>query len=216
MRLSAVAFLMILTTVFLSGCSQKQVASVEDKGNSYFGRGVAQRAFTSPTVTAAPVDQVVTSSAIETKDISAPTTVAQNTVKYTPVTNQRWQWPVQGRVIQGFGSQREGIASEGITIAAAEGDPIRAAKAGEVAYVGNNVRDYGNLAILRHADGTLSSYAHARSITVAKGQQVPAGSVIGFVGKTGNAKTPQLHFAVREGSRTVDPMSKLPSDLASN
>jgi murein DD-endopeptidase MepM/ murein hydrolase activator NlpD len=79
-----------------------------------------------------------------------------------------------------------------------------------VAYIGKNVQGYGNMIILRHANGDMTSYAHARTIAAHEGEQVPAGKVIAFVGTSGGVKTPQLHFAVREGDRTVDPLSKLP------
>ncbi|MFZ8477846.1 murein hydrolase activator EnvC family protein, partial [Staphylococcus aureus] len=78
--------------------------------------------------------------------------------------------PVQGQVSERFGKQGAGIANEGITITAPAGTPIRAAQAGEVAYVGHNVRDYGNIVILRHANGDMTSYAHASDIVVQKGQ----------------------------------------------
>ena len=126
-----------------------------------------------------------------------------------------WAWPVQGSVTERFGKQANGIANEGITIAAADGAPIRAASGGEVAYVGSHVRDYGNMVIVRHSGGALTSYAHAKEILVSKGDKVIQGDVLGYVGQTGTAKSPQLHFAMREGSHAVDPMSKLPSQLAS-
>jgi len=100
-------------------------------------------------------------------------------------------------------------------IAAPEGTPIRAAQAGEVAFVGQDTKNYGNIVILRHADGAMTSYAHASEIIVKKGEAVPAGGVIAKVGKSGNAKEPSLHFAVREGKSSVDPLSKLPQQVAS-
>lgn len=249
MRISAVAFLMILTTVFLSGCAQeRKVASVEDRGNYYYGRSVVaqQRAATvmaapvstvvdngvpfgrpskplapaaiaatpapQPIIPQAPVEQATTQSA----PVESPAPKAMSEEGMMAMGGTSWQWPVQGKVIQQFGSQKDGTSSEGITIAAAEGSPIRAAQSGEVAYVGHNVRDYGNMIILRHADGTLSSYSHAREITVKKGDRVEIGSVIGAVGASGSASSPQLHFALREEGRAVDPLVRLPQNIASN
>ena len=91
-----------------------------------------------------------------------------------------------------------------------------AAQAGEVAFVGKDTKTYGNIVILRHADGDMSSYAHARDITVTKGQQVAAGATLGTVGQSGSAKSPQLHFAVRENGTSIDPMTKLPHQIAAN
>jgi murein DD-endopeptidase MepM/ murein hydrolase activator NlpD len=217
MRLSALAFLMILTTVMLSGCGQQTTASLEDKGSGYYGRQPRENRIAYVPIRAQSEGPQPSRTTAQAYTTPAPfATKTMNSLRYTPVASNRWQWPVNGRVIQNFGPQRDGVASQGITIAAAEGDPIRAAQTGEVAYVGENVRDYGNMVILRHADGTLTAYSHARAITVTKGQQVAAGSVLGFVGQTGSAKTPQLHFAVREGARAVDPLSKLPHEMATN
>jgi murein DD-endopeptidase MepM/ murein hydrolase activator NlpD len=84
------------------------------------------------------------------------------------------------------------------------------------AFVGEDAKNYGNIVILRHADGTMTSYSHASRIAVKKGDRVDAGTTIAYVGQTGNARTPQLHFAVREGKNSVDPMTKLPHQVASN
>lgn len=209
MRLSTVAFLMILTTVFLSGCASTQSAAVDDRGQNFYGRsGGAAIASVAP-VQAAPTMMV------QSQDLSAP--VANTPITSLPMqTASRWQWPVEGKVIESFGPKANGAASEGIVIAAAENTPIRAAQSGEVAFVGEDARNYGNIVILRHADGTMASYSHASRIVVKKGDAVRAGNTIAYVGKTGNATSPQLHFAVREGKNSVDPLSKLPHQLASH
>jgi murein DD-endopeptidase MepM/ murein hydrolase activator NlpD len=161
-----------------------------------------------------------------------PAVTAANSIKYVPITPPaataatmaaaspavvpppvspgQFQWPVNGKVIESYGKQGNGIANEGICIEAAEGTPIKAAQGGEVAYVGHNVQGYGNMVIIRHANGDMTSYAHARTIAAHEGEQVAAGKVIAYVGISGGVKTPQLHFAVREGDHTIDPLSKLP------
>lgn len=231
MHYSAVAALMIITTVLLSACEQKQMAVLDDKSGVYAGRSSApsvagftptyEAHYTPPaavdsvastdlmTAQPAPVAQPVVAAA-QPAPVVSPAPVAQPLP--TAIT---WQWPVQGTVTSGFGKQREGIANEGITIAAAQNSEIHAAADGTVAFVGNDVRDYGNMVILRHANGDMSSYAHAEHITVAKGMRVKQGDTIGYVGTSGRAKSPQLHFAIRSGDRAVDPTSKLPSQIAS-
>lgn len=203
MRLSAVAALMILTTVLLSACQQEQTAALDDKGRNFYGR-YSTVAMTTPaytdSVSAAPLAPSFSSTSSGTPFAKAA---------------PRWAWPVEGNVTERFGTQANGIASEGITIAAAEGAPIHAAAGGEVAYVGLNVRDYGNMVILRHPTGELTSYAHAGQIVVHKGDVVIQGETLGYVGRSGSAKTPQLHFALRQGDRAIDPLTKLPSQMAS-
>jgi murein DD-endopeptidase MepM/ murein hydrolase activator NlpD len=223
MRLSAVATLMILTTIFLSGCAQDNPATLTDNAHNFYGHnGVhTDSAMQTPNSYAAPMTVSQASAApVAPRSFAAPAVV--NTAKVEPKTPSAplrmaaWQWPVDGRVTQRFGHQPNGIANEGITIAAADGTPIHAAQAGEVAYVGHNMRDYGNMVILRHPNGDMTSYAHASAITVKKGDRVQPGTVIGYVGESGRAKTPQLHFALREGDRAIDPLSRLPSQVASN
>lgn len=206
MRISAAAFFMILTTIFLSACGRSEMAAVDDHGGNFYSRnGVLSLADVMSAPQQATPTMRIASNNLAPASGQAPFAKAST-----------WQWPVQGNVIETFGQKTEGVSSEGIIIAASEGTPIRAAQAGEVAYVGNDTKTYGNIVILRHGDGTMTSYSHARNLIVAKGKRVNSGSVVGYVGQSGSAGQPQLHFAVREGRAAVDPMSKLPHQLASN
>ena len=204
MRLSAVAFLMILTTVFLSGCTQTTPVAVEDRSSQYYGRATSHPLTQEAQAEDKNVQVTLIKPAVEAS--AKPQTLAMG----------HWQWPVEGDLAQTFGRQKNGAMSMGITIVAAAGTPIHAAQSGKVVFVGNHIQDYGMMVILQHGDGSMTSYAHAESITVAKGDVVQAGDVIGTVGKSGNATSPQLHFALREGDRTVDPLSKLPQRVAAN
>lgn len=106
--------------------------------------------------------------------------------------------------------------NDGINIAASRGAPIRAAENGVVVYAGNELRGFGNLLLLRHADGWMTAYAHADEILVARGDQVKRGEVIGRVGSTGNVASPQIHFEIRRGSRAVNPRDHLAAETASS
>lgn len=128
--------------------------------------------------------------------------------------NIAFRWPTEGKVISRFGPKTNGLSNDGINIAANKGDPIYAAAAGEVAYVGNDLDGYGNLLILRHRDGWMTSYAHAQEFLLNKGDAVAQGDVLGYVGTTGSVKTPQLHFSVREGKIPIDPESVLSQQVA--
>lgn len=215
MRLSAVAFFMILTTVFLSGCGKEssQMAALDDRGANFYGRNGVSSLST-------PTFQAVPAMSVSSNDLSAPG--ANHATQPALPANapfklaSKWQWPVNGNITEKFGQQSNGVSNEGIVIAASEGTPIKAAQAGEVAYVGEDMKNYGNIVILRHADGTMTSYSHAKEIIVKKGDKVEGGRTIAFVGQSGNAKVPELHFAVREGKSSVDPLTKLPQQLASN
>ena len=118
---------------------------------------------------------------------------------------EKFRWPVSGKVITDF------IASKqtGINIEAPEGAAIRAAENGQVIYVGSGVEGYGNLVLIRHANGYVSAYAHLKSISVAKGDNVSRGDTIGLAGMTGSVSRPQLHFELRKGATPVDPIPLL-------
>ena len=117
----------------------------------------------------------------------------------------RLAWPVRGRVISNFGAKAKGLRNDGINIAAPRGAPVRAADAGTVAYAGNELRGFGNLLLIRHASGFVTAYAHTDQILVKCGDTVKRGQIVARVGNTGGVPSPQLHFEVRHGRRSVDP-----------
>jgi len=118
-------------------------------------------------------------------------------------------WPVRGKVISGYGPKDDGLYNDGINIAAPRGTPVAAAADGVVAYVGNDLKSYGNLVLIRHGGGTMTAYAHLASLRAKRGMIVRQGQVIGTVGATGAVSAAQLHFEIRHGSKTCDPRSYL-------
>jgi murein DD-endopeptidase MepM/ murein hydrolase activator NlpD len=123
-----------------------------------------------------------------------------------------FRWPLRGRVINNFGAKVNGAANDGIDLATPEGTPVRAADDGVVAYAGNELKGYGNLVLVRHANGFVTAYANASELMVKRNDQVHKGQVIAKSGQTGTAANPQLHFEVRKNSAPVDPMQYLPAD----
>lgn len=124
----------------------------------------------------------------------------------------RYVWPVSGRVSSKFG-RRHGKFHEGIDIAAPQGMNVRASRSGHIIYSSDRIAGYGNLVMIRHADGYSTIYAHLSKRLVKHGQFVAKGSVIGKVGMTGHASSPHLHFEVRKGQLPVNPMQFLQSKL---
>lgn len=120
-----------------------------------------------------------------------------------------FRWPVKGRVIAGFGPKPNGAQNDGINLAVPEGTPIKAADDGVVAYAGNELKGYGNLVLIRHANGFVSAYANASELLVKRGDTIKRGQVIAHAGQTGNVTSPQLHFEIRKGSTPVDPTKYL-------
>lgn len=119
-------------------------------------------------------------------------------------------WPVHGRVLASYASPGA-PHNEGINIAAPVGTPVRTIDAGTVAYVGNEVKGYDNLVLVKHANGLISAYANLDGISVRKGDIVAAGEVIGRIADPRGAGEAQLHFELRRGKKSVDPKEFLDS-----
>jgi murein DD-endopeptidase MepM/ murein hydrolase activator NlpD len=97
---------------------------------------------------------------------------------------------------------------EGIDIIASTGTPVRAAAPGTVIHAGW-LGGYGNLVVIDHGGGLSTAYAHNSSLAVGVGAQVQQGTVISYVGSTGNSSGPHVHFEVRVNGTAVDPMGYL-------
>ncbi len=123
-------------------------------------------------------------------------------------------WPVRGRIIASYGNGPGGTHNDGINIAAPAGTPVLAADAGTVAYAGNELRGYGNLLLIKHANGWMTAYAHNQVLLVKRGDRVRRGQPIARVGTTGAVGEPQLHFEIRHGTRALDPGDYLPPEDA--
>ena len=156
-----------------------------------------------------------TAAAIPAPDASANT---QNKVADLPADDGApgMRWPVRGKVISAYGPKSNGLKNEGINIAVPEGTSVRAAESGVVAYAGNELKGYGNLVLIRHEDGYVTAYAHAKELFVKRGDTVKRGDVIAKAGQTGSVSSPQLHFEVRKGATALDPLKYLSSATAAN
>lgn len=129
-------------------------------------------------------------------------------------SGSKFEWPARGRVVAGFGPRAGGLHNDGINILAPRGEPVLAAENGVVAYAGNELRGFGNLLLVKHADGWVTAYAHLDDYAVARGDRVSRGQVIGRVGSSGHVTRPQLHFEVRKGTKAIDPQKYLSTQQA--
>ena len=86
-----------------------------------------------------------------------------------------------------------------------KGTPVHAAQNGVVAYAGNELKGYGNLLLIRHANGWMTAYAHNSKLLVKRGDTVKRGQTISLAGSTGSVTKPQIHFEIRKGAKAVDP-----------
>ncbi|MEU4340096.1 M23 family metallopeptidase [Nocardia sp. NPDC023852] len=118
--------------------------------------------------------------------------------------------PGKYRISSHYGP-RNGKHHGGLDLAAPAGTPIYAVTGGTVVKAGNAGDGYGYHVRIRSADGTETIYAHqtAGSIRVKPGDRIPAGTVIGAVGSTGNSTGNHLHYEVRRNGRSIEPTAYL-------
>jgi murein DD-endopeptidase MepM/ murein hydrolase activator NlpD len=95
----------------------------------------------------------------------------------------------------------------GLDIIASSGEPIYAAADGVVSDIVHSRKGLGNVVTLSHKGGYLTKYAHLADIQVEKGRSVREGSIIGYVGTSGNSYAPHLHYEVHRDSIVLDPVS---------
>ena len=78
----------------------------------------------------------------------------------------RFNWPVEGKLLSGFGSKGGGVVNDGLNIAVSEGTPILAAADGVVAYSGDEIDIFGGLILINHGSGWVTAYGHAARLQV--------------------------------------------------
>jgi len=129
---------------------------------------------------------------------------ASNGYYIWPTTTHRITSPYGYRYI--FGSYSFHL---GVDIGASYGSTIKAADGGKVTYSGWK-GSYGYLVIITHDNGDQTYYAHCSKLLVSYGEKVYQGQSIAKVGSTGNSTGPHLHFEIRKGGKTVNPLNYLP------
>ena len=129
-------------------------------------------------------------------------------------------WPVHGWLSAGYGVRPDPFTGEsdfhpGIDISAEKGTPILATADG-IVELAEPSGDYGNLVVIDHGFGLVTRYGHLSKFAVSSGQQVKRGDVIGYVGATGRATGPHLHYEVLANGKLMNPLQllvgKLPQD----
>jgi len=117
----------------------------------------------------------------------------------------RFQWPVLGRITQGYW-----YGHRAIDIGASIGSAVLAADGGFISFAGWTDVGYGYLIVIDHANGFATYYAHLSNIYVFTGQAVERGQVIAASGNTGWSTGPHLHFEVRYYGAQQNPRAYLP------
>lgn len=125
----------------------------------------------------------------------------------------RYIWPVHGRITSYFGRRNLGMGTSSfhraLDVAAPTGTAVIAARSGTVIEAGWSDNVYGNLVKIRHSGGAETWYAHNSKIYVSVGEHVMQGEPIAAVGSTGLSTGPHLHFELHEQSEAIDPLTYL-------
>lgn len=143
-------------------------------------------------------------SAVETESVTASVNPSEATGSLPT-----FLWPVRGKVIASYRAITNGKPNDGINLAVPEGTPVKAAQDGVVAYSGNELKSYGNLVLVRHSNGYVTAYAHLSERLVKSGDTITRGQLIAKSGRSGEVTSPQLHFEIRKGSTSIDPLQFL-------
>ena len=120
-------------------------------------------------------------------------------------------WPTTGFISSPFGSRSSPFGGgrvqfhKGIDISSRSGTPIVATAEGTVRQAGRDGA-YGNSVEVHHGSGLVTKYAHMQRFVVEQGEWVRRGQVLGYVGMTGRATGPHLHYEVRLNGVPVNPM----------
>lgn len=123
-------------------------------------------------------------------------------------------WPLKTTdhdVISPYGPRGRGIHN-GVDIKASYGSPVLATAAGLVVFSGV-MNGYGNIVIIDHDNGYQTAYAHLKDRTVEKGDNILRGARVGHLGRTGRATTHHVHYEVRRGGKSINPMPFIHGDM---
>ncbi len=123
----------------------------------------------------------------------------------------QWVWPSTGKIGAVFNE-----STKGLVIVGAMGQPVYASADGQVSYIGNSLRGYGKMVVIKHNKTFLSVYAHNSAILVREGQRVARGQKIAEMGNSDSDDgSVKLHFEIRRLGKPVDPMKYLPNERPS-
>ena len=127
-------------------------------------------------------------------------------------------WPVTGRIVSSFGERSdpfngEGAFHRGVDISGDYGQAILAPADGIVEFAEFH-NGYGRTVSIDHGHGITTLFGHLSGFAVSSGERVSRGDVIGYVGTSGRATGPHVHYEVRINSTPVNPYKYLRTTFA--
>ena len=217
--------LMLVVSLALAGCSSTSDSGTTytvKRGDTLYGisrttgtsvRDLARLNNISPPYTIEVGQKIKTGSSSKllgkkstsTAKVTPSSAVPQ--ASWPPVGQRCWRWPTSGKVIMPYSTADGG--NKGIDISGSRGQPVYAAGAGKVVYVGNQLRGYGNLIMIKHSEDYITAYAHNETLLVNNGQSVKIGQKIATMGSS-DTDSVRLHFQIRYRATAIDPLRYLP------
>ena len=152
------------------------------------------------------------STILESEQLSAPVNAIIHMGTGERVSTGTYIWPTEGTITSYYGYRKLNVGSSyhrGIDIAAWTGTDIYAADGGVVIYSGE-YGGYGYMMQIKHDNGDITYYAHCSKLLKRVGTTVKQGELIAYMGNTGVSTGSHLHFEIRRGEETLDPLELLP------
>ncbi len=148
------------------------------------------------------VDLIINEKVYNSKQITKNKHIANNEkIKNAPV----FLWPAKGKVIKSFGNFGKGQHYDGIDIMFGKNKPIYSAYDGEVAFVGSQIKKFGNLIIIKHNQSWVTAYSNLGKYNVKVGDKIKKQQIIAYTPNNEN----YFHFQLRHNRNPVNPLSYL-------
>ena len=117
----------------------------------------------------------------------------------------KFLWPIKGIVVKDFGNFGRGQHYDGIDISSKKNIPILSSLNGKVAFVGSQIKKFGNLILIKHKNGWLTAYSNIGNFNVKEGDIVVKGQTIAY----SSINNKKFHFQIRYNRNPVDPLKYL-------
>ena len=112
-------------------------------------------------------------------------------------------WPAKGEIIKNYGSFGKGQHNDGIDIKLRNNSPIFSSHKGSIAFIGSQIKKFGNLILIKHDNGWLTAYSNIGKYNVKQGQKVTKKQIIGY----SSSNEEIFHFQIRYKRNPVNPNS---------
>ncbi len=125
------------------------------------------------------------------------------------VSRPLFMWPTSG-IVSLSSFKDSNVKNDGIIVTTSVHNPVVAIANGVVAYVGNKIKSYGNMIIIKHDGGYVSVYGYTEDVLVQKNDVVIVGQAIANTSNSKLTNQPVLYFSLRKNKEILDPLKYLP------